>query len=254
MTYQKENFQPLNSTDHANLRVKNISDCGHLKNCNNSVIIAEEITDIAANCPVVLLKDEESGRFQLSALFGLTPSENLFINESGQWLGTYIPVNFNIKPFSTSFDDSNNEKSLVIDVNSPAISTESGVKLFEGNAESSYLIKMRQQVEMIIDATVQTEKLIQELVNRNLLCEFKLIIEGLTEQPEIIEGLYTINADEFPYLTSDDVFQFHQMNYWGVIYAMQNSMKQFKKLVQIRNARYQDSKIKLTIHMDKESD
>ena len=253
MSEQKENFQSINNTEHADLCVKDFSDCHHLTNTNYSALVAEEIADMAANCPVVFLKDADSGRFQLSALFGLTPNENLFVNEKGQWLGTYIPVNFNIKPFSTSSADENSEDWLCIDVNSPNVSKSEGKRLFENNTESAYLSQMRQQLETIIDASVQTEKLTQELVNRNLITEFKLIIEGLTEEPEVIHDLYTINVDEFSYLTSEDVFMFHEMNYWGPIYAIQHSMKQFKKLVQLRNARYAKSKIKLTLHFDKET-
>lgn len=253
MSQHLENFQAISKAKHTELRVKSFTDCKHLQHYNNSVIVAEEIAEIAASCPVAFLKDEDSGRFQLSAIFGLMPNENLLVNEQGKWLGTYIPVNFNIKPFSASSGDTNAEDWLHIDINSSNVSTTLGHKLFENDVETDYLTQMRQQLESVIDASVQTEKLTEELVNRNLITEFKLIIEGLTEEPQVISDLYTINTDEFAYLTNDDIVLFHEMRYWGAIYAMQHSMKQFKKLVQLRNSRNPNSHIKLTIHIDREN-
>jgi hypothetical protein len=46
---------------------------------------------------------------------------------------------------------------------------------------------------------------------------------------------------------------FHEMNYWGAIYGIQQSLKQFKKLVQLSNAQKSNSKIKMTIHIDREN-
>lgn len=251
MVTQSEDYQVINAVDHADVCVKT-GEFHYLKKLNNSAVVAEEVADVAAECPIVFLRDEASGKFQLSALFGLKPEENLFVDSQGEWSGTYIPVNFSIKPFGTSGETKDEESVLCIDMNSAKVSKEDGKKLFENGVESRYLIGMRQQLETIIDATIQTEKLTAELVNRNLLTECKLVITGLSEEPQVISDLYTINTAEFSFMSKEDVLMFHEMGYWGAVYGIQHSMRQFKKLVKMRNSQYPDSQIKLAVHISRE--
>lgn len=253
MKHTEETFEVINEVQHNDLRVKSHNGCSHLKTLNNSPIFAEEISEIAANFPIVFLKDASTGTFKLSALFGLMPKENLFVNEKGNWTGTYIPVALNIDPFGLVLDAESDEKRITINVNSPCVSKEEGSELFTNQQETPYLTDMRKQLNTIADASIQTDKLIAELVNRNLLTEFKISIDGLSKEPQVIDDLYTINTDEFSYLSNDDVFMFHKMNYWGAIYGIQQSLKQFKKLVQLRNAQTSNNKIKMTIHIDREN-
>ncbi|MFT5851050.1 MAG: hypothetical protein ACI87J_001016 [Colwellia sp.] len=253
MEHIKETFEVINEASHNELRVKPHSGCNHLKTVNNSAIFAEEISEVAANFPIAFLKDPSIGTFKLSALFGLMPEENLFVNEKGDWSGTYIPVALNLDPFGLVLGAQSDEKRITINVNSPCVSKAEGEKLFENQQETPYLASMRKQLNTIVDASIQTDKLIAELVNRNLLTEFKISIEGLSEEPQVIDDLYTINTDEFSYLSKEDVFMFHEMNYWGAIYGIQQSLKQFKKLVQLSNAKTSNSKIKITIYIDGEN-
>jgi hypothetical protein len=253
MKYIEETFEVINKVSHNELRVKSHSSCNHLKTVNSSAIFAEEIPEVAANFPIAFLKNASTGTFKLSALFGLMPEENLFVNEKDNWTGTYIPVALNIDPFGLVLDAQSDEERITINVNSPCVSKAEGEKLFEKQQETPYLASMRKQLNTIVDASIQTDKLIAELVNRNLLTEFKISIEGLSKEPKVIDDLYTINTDEFSYLSNEDVVMFHKMNYWGAVYGIQQSLKQFKKLVQLSNEQKPQRKIKLTIHIDREN-
>ena len=253
MNLIKESFEVINEIEHNELRVKSHNSCSHLKAVNNSPVFAEEISEVAANFPIAFLKDASTGTFKLSALFGLMPEENLFVNEKDNWTAAYLPVALNLDPFGLVLDAESDENRITININSSCISKGEGNELFSNQQETSYLLGMRKQLNTIADASIQTDKLIAELVNRNLLTEFKISIEGLSEEPHIIDDLYTINTDEFNYLSKDDVFMFHQMNYWGAIYGIQQSLKQFKKLVQLRNAQPSNNKIRMAIHIDNEN-
>ncbi|WP_440873665.1 SapC family protein [Thalassotalea sp. PLHSN55] len=247
-----ENYQSICATAHADMRIKANVGCTHLAALNNSAVLAEEVAEMSGSCPVVFLQNEEAGSFQLSALFALLPDENLFIDKQGNWTGTYIPVGLNLDPFAVFVGAEKESDRMKIRKDSSRLSTSEGEKLFENGQESAYLTDIKAQLETVIDASVQTERFIQNLVNRNLLSQFAIKIEGLPEGPKVINGLYTINTDEFAYLTNEDVLMFHEMHYWGPIYAIQHSMKQFKKLVQLHNIRHPGVKIKLTLHIDKE--
>jgi hypothetical protein len=250
----KEIFEVINQAEHDELRIKPHSHYAHLKTVNNSPIFAEEIPEVAANLPIVLLKDASAGAFKLLTLFGLIGDENLLVDENNNWTGSYVPVAVNLDPFGLVIDAQSDDKRITLNINSPCISKTEGNKMFENKKETPYLINMRRQLNTIVDASVQTGALIAELVNRNLLTEFKISINGLSNEPQVIHDLYTINTEEFSYLSDEDVVMFHKMNYWGAIYAIQHSMKQFKSLVQLRNKMHPNNKISLEIHIDKKCD
>ena len=179
------------------------------------------------------------------------------VNEQGQWTSPYVPVGLNMAAFGVFGSEENEKDRVKIEPNSPFLSTTEGKPLFDGKDESAFLKDMRAQLETVIDASMQTSTFIESLVNRNLICEFGLTIESLENsdgKPKIIKGLYTINSDEFPYLAAEDVQMFHEMGYWGPIYAIKHSMNQFKKLVQLHNEKHSSEKIKLNVHVDRETE
>ena len=60
-------YQSISAEAHGDLRIKSNVGYRHLAQMNNSLILAEEIAEIASSLPVVFLQDEDAGRFQLSA-------------------------------------------------------------------------------------------------------------------------------------------------------------------------------------------
>lgn len=245
-----EQFEAIDKQIHGNLKVKPINNVNHLNEKSNAIIVAEEIVDILGDAPIVLLKDAQTGVFKLSAIYGLAKDENLFINTEGAWLGNYIPVTFNMEPFGISIGEDKIDR-IKINVNSGCISNTEGHTLFDEGQESKYLTNMRQQLESIIDASLQTDNFMRELVNHNLLAEFKVILETEGGEKRELADLYTINTEELAMLSQEDLTQFHKMNYLGPIYGMQQSIKQFRKLVKLHNNRYPTKKVKAAIHIEK---
>ena len=96
--------------------------------------------------------------------------------------------------------------------------------------------------------------MVEELVNRNLMAEFLLQIEEAGQESRVIRDLYTINVDEFSYMADADVLSFHQLRYWGPIYAIQQSVTQFRRLVQYRDRARPGRKTKLTVHLQREEE
>jgi hypothetical protein len=247
-------YTPLSNETHANLKVNIASTLSHLKSVNNTSVVAEEIAEIAADCPVVLLKNEETGKFQLSALLGLSALENLLIDDEGKWIGTYIPVGLEIAPFGFFIDKEDEAGRLQIDMNSTFLSDTVGKALYENGTESIFLQQMREQLELIHDASVQTEALIENLVNRNLIAALKVVINADGIEQQIIGDLYTINVDEFAYMANEDIVMFHQMGYWGPVYAMKQSLSQFKRLASLKQQQDQKGKVTVLLHIDSDDE
>lgn len=251
MSNSSENYQSITLNKHSETHINMSNDYKHLANYNSSSIVAEEIADVAANFPIVLIKDDSTGRFQLSALYGLEQDENLFVDDNNEWLATYIPTGLNVMPFGLFLSEEDESDRIKIDENSAFISNGKGKKLFENGQPSAFYSSMQEQLHTIIDASAQTEHFIENLVNRNLITELTLVIDGLDDKPQVINDLYTINTDEFSYLSQEDVMLFHELHYWGPIYAIQQSLSQFKKLVQLKNKIDSNNNIKLSVHIER---
>ena len=251
--FTETNFSPVNFQEHGNLRVDTSVLEPHLATINNTNVVVEEVVEIASDCPVVLLKNEETGKFQLTALFGLDTTENLLVGEKGEWIGTYLPVGLEIQPFAM-FINEEETKRLQINMLSPLVSSNIGVALFSNKKPSTYLIEMREQLEVIHDASLQTESFIESLVNRNLITQCRLIIEQANHPSKVISDFYTINYDEFDYMAEEDILRFHKMGYWAPIYAMRQSLNQFKRLASLKTSKEKVEKINVVLHIDSETE
>jgi len=249
MTKWTENYQAISPEAHAEFGVVTGSGFGHVAHMSSIGIVAEEAAEVAADHPVVFFKDGESDRFRLSALLGLADGENLFVDSDGRWLGTQIPVGVRMLPFGILFGGDDESQRFRIDVNSPIVSKDGRERLFEGGEETSFLKKQRGFLEVLVDSTIQTEVFIEQLVNRNLLAEFMISVDGVSEKTQVIRDMYTINVDEFDDMSEQDVLEFHKLHYLGVIYAIQQSLTQFRRLIQLRDNRYPQQTISVTVHV-----
>lgn len=251
MSHSQPDLQSICVDKHSNLRVNLSNDHSHFSSHNSCAIVADEITQSAANFPVAFVKDPESGRFQLSALFGLLPQENLFVGSDNKWLGTYLPTGLSIMPFGVVIGEGAESDWIKIDANSTCLSCDIGQPLFEQGQPSHFYQDMRQQISTLIDASSQTEIFIENLVNRNLLTEMTIVLTDGEGKQQVINDLYTINVDEFAYLTQEDVMLFHRLHYWRAIYAIEQSVHQFKRLSQLKN---RQAPMSLSIHIEREED
>lgn len=252
MTNLKENFQPISTQLGPDVRVLTNAGYRHIAHLSNTALIGDEIVAAAANFPIVFLKDEETGRFELSALLGLEAGENLFVDSSGGWRGTHLPKSLGALPFTAFLGREDEAERIQIDLNSPIVSRNEGEPLFSNGKETDYLKVQCERIEALIDGYLQVENMVEELVNRNLIAEFLLQVEEKGKKQRFIRDLYTINVDEFSYLADSDVLAFHKLNYWGPIYAIQQSVTQFRRLIQLRDRINPDRKTKLTVHLKRE--
>lgn len=244
-----KNFETINKNKHAKLKVNSDAGLGHLTYYTNTIILAEEVADVSADAPIIFLKDPATGTFKLSALLGFPGESNLFIDHDENWIGTYLPITLGLEPFGL-FTDGLEDERIRLNTNSHYLSTQHGHALFEGDNESGYLKEMRSKLESVIDAAIQTDNFISALVNRGLLTELKLVLKDQNNNCEVIDDLYTINMEEILKLSNDDVINFHRLNYWGAIYGIQQSLKQIKKLLLLKNKNTEDVKYSISIHIN----
>ncbi|WP_416306644.1 SapC family protein [Neptunicella sp. SCSIO 80796] len=242
---------PVAELGEQNLGILPASSFAHLKSITCSSIVAEEVTEIASDCPVVLLRDEQSGKFQLTAILGLTPQHNLMLDQQGHWRGLYMPIGLEIAPFSFCLAEEENTR-LRVDMSSPLVATNQGKPLFENGQKSAFLADMTHQLELVQDAMLQTEIFVEALVNRNLITECQLTLQLEGQQPQT-EEFFTINTSELSYMANEDIIDFHRKGYWSPLFAIRNSLNQFKRLLNLhQTATSQKGSLSLQINQDQD--
>ena len=94
------NYIPLNSQEHKNLKFKKLDNVGHSSELHLTPVNVQEFSILCHDYPIVFVKDSETGQFRAVALLGIKPKQNLYLTDGG-WEAEYIPEYLRQYPFHT---------------------------------------------------------------------------------------------------------------------------------------------------------
>lgn len=134
MLYQEPMM--LNSETHKNLKFTPVANYKHAKNMGNAVLLGNEYMMVAKEYPIVFVKDVEN-KWDSVALLSLKADTNLYINEDGEWLGSYVPAVYRRYPFILSQSAKQEDYTVCFDNHSKCFSTKKGEALFNAEGEST---------------------------------------------------------------------------------------------------------------------
>ncbi len=215
-------------------------------------VIAEELPQLALDCPVFMTKHPETGQFELKAILGFSEKENLFIQD-GKWFGSYIPMDIRRLPFQAcvlSKEENNaavdledvtasDQLKLGINVQSNRLSSDKGEPLFDESGEPSQYIKSVSGIlSNMLGGMQKTKKFLAELAKHELISPAKLDVT-LGDETISFDGLYSIIPEKLSQLESDVVVDFHRKGYLQVCHAILHSQGHMSKLIQWKNEKEQ---------------
>lgn len=90
-------IHPLSLERHKGLGWRRFTDYGFARGTTLAPLAAAEVVKAALSLPLGFVRQGE--RWQLMALLGLPPGQNLFVAPDGRWLGSYIPASLRSYPF-----------------------------------------------------------------------------------------------------------------------------------------------------------
>lgn len=195
-------------------------------------LIAGEFAVAAAQYPILLTKDADTGIFFVGAMLGFDVGENLFLEADG--MSAYRPLNLQRGAFFTVGED------LAIDLDSPRIDA-GGEPLFMGGEPSAYLKSMTQLFRDLVPGTQVTRIFIETLVRKALIEPIDITVSFDDGGKRILTDLYTVNQDALKALSDADVLDLFRRNYLTLIYAMIGSLKQIPLLARRKNQRILDA-------------
>ena len=207
-------------------------------------VVLSEFIHLAVQYPIVLTKNGNTGQFVFSAMLGFEKGENLFWQQE-QWQGLYVPLQIRRQPFfieashhKNNSERHNNELTVCLNSQSPALSNETGEALFDENGhESAYFQEVKANLSLLFIGEKENNLLLKSLTSMELIRPMSLDITFTNQSSTKLTGLYTIDQDKLGALTQEQVISLYQAGLLPSIYTMITSLGQVHALIDLKNKR-----------------
>lgn len=183
-----------------------------------------EVRSAASAFPIAFVKHQNN--YFPVAILGLDEGVNLFVDETGRWLGAYVPAAFRVWPFSVSTNE-RGDKLLCVDEDSGLIDDGSeGEIFFNGDgtlsealqAVSSFLARLSQERDPSLAACAALEA-------AGLLQPWSAIVR--TEGREwSMEQFMRIDEDALNMLRTSALSSLHKAGALALAYSQLHSVAQ----------------------------
>ncbi|KJY95237.1 MULTISPECIES: SapC family protein [Pseudoalteromonas] len=235
----EQQVQPLHNEKHANTKIKNGINLEFLKTQHLVPVVAHEFGRVANEFPMAFVKNNETGKFQAVAIFGLEPGENLFV-DGDQWVAGFAPLAVTRYPLGLVKHPEEEQYGVVIDEASPLVGEEDGNALFENGEETEYLKRRKDALVSFIEFSGVTETFTQYLADKELLVPQTLTVDIKGEKKDI-SGIYLIDEKKLNELSDEAFLELRKRGYLAPIYSFLTSTHQVGRLARLKAQRDADA-------------
>ena len=201
-------------------------------------LVGAEMARAAMLLPIAFIA--QGNDYHLNALTSLEPRRNLFINDEGQWLGTYVPTALRAYPFALA-NTEDGQRLLCFDEASGLMKDcgEGVIRFFDDDGEISVeLAKVRDFLTSIDQNRVLTEKACQ------LFSQFEILepwtITGKSGDGEVkIQGLFRIDEKALNKLDGERFLELRAAGALTIAYLQLLSMTNLPLLGRLAEAHVQ---------------
>jgi hypothetical protein len=231
----------LNNDRHRDLRVNTARGAEFGEKMHIVPVTGDEISELVLDFPIYLMENKQTGKFDLYALTGLEPGENLYL-QGKHWAASYLPLHMRRQPFLLAAPDKEdqttgeNEARIAIDLDSRRMA-ESGEAIFnEDGSKTPYLENIIKVLATLAMGIESTEAFIAILVEHDLIMPTTLNITFANGKKQSLQGLHGINGKKLDELTGEVVQELYSRGFLQACYLMVASMGQVGKLIEMKNA------------------
>lgn len=228
------NATPILLDKHQNTKIKAIANFDFAKDINMGPVMLHEFSKVAPIYPIVFIEGSKEGSFKPVSLFGLEPSENLFIKED-IWQATYIPATIRRYPFVLASSPDSKHFTVCVDENCTDLNEEEGQALFtEEGQPTEILEKAKLYLQELQKMETFTDEFVNYLIQQKLLVPLNIKVP-INNSLKTINGAYAINEELLNLLPDETFVEMRQKGYISAIYAHLVSIAQVDRLVGLRN-------------------
>jgi len=185
----------LNSQTHRDVRIAATRPTRENAEVNAVTVIPREFPRLLAHYPIFYTKNTETGRFELSALLGFQPRENLFFVD-GRWDAAYVPLQIQRLPFSLIARrgaEGSDEKPPSLDVAldlSQTVQSGEGQRLFLEDGQPTKLLEgITSMLSALVAGTTEGYAFTGRLAELNLIEPVQIDIEFVDGSETKLQGL-----------------------------------------------------------------
>ncbi len=233
------NHAILTAESHRDLRIRTHQgvDLGDGVMC--CMTVPAEFRRVQNEYPIVFRMNPERDGFAAFALFGFENGENLFL-DGELWDARYRPLAMDIQPFLIGRPASGTgDKQVHIDMNSPRIAGEEGVRVFdEMGRPTPYLETIAEKLGDLDAGFQASSDFFADLKRLELLEPLALDItldDGATHR---FVGFHVIDEDRLRGLDDAEMVELHRKGHLMPIFMALASLSNIGALVARKNARH----------------
>ncbi|WP_314374563.1 SapC family protein [Sphingomonas paucimobilis] len=192
-----------------------------------------EIAFAAADMPLCLAKDGQTGRFNLVALMSLIEPANLFVFAGG-FQATYVPRAALLGGFRLDADGAGG---LAIDPADPTLGQE-GEALFEGDRPAPIVADIARALGQVVADVTAVQSLVDAWAAHHLIRPLAVSLNKADGSDHDLAGLYTIDEAAMQGLPDAELLALHRADRLAPAAVLTASLAQVERLRQLHNARF----------------
>lgn len=192
-------------------------------------LVGREVATAAVNMPMGFTKEGEG--YQLVALLSFVPGSNLFVNDEGKWVGTYIPAAFRSYPFRLLRVEGQDNMVLCIDEESEFIKDGPGEEIFfdAGDRPSKSVTQTGEFLKQLERSRQATAFAVSALAEAGLVVPWSINVKA-GDKKKPVKGIYRIDEKALNGLNTEQFEKLRKVGAVSLAYAQLISMSRLEVL------------------------
>ena len=221
----------LDSIKHQHLKLTPINDFNFAKQQILAPISYTEIMLAAREYAIVFPKTTEGESNGLPVIVLGLHKTNQFVNAQGQWTAQYIPAHVRRYPFILGNNGQTDSFNVMIDTDSPNLSTEQGEALFDKEANQTQTLKnIVHFLSVFQQESMATNAFVKSLRDADVLTERQIQQQIDGKDHVSLVGFEVIDQDKLNAVSDSQFIEWRKQGFLPLIYALLASLDNIKQL------------------------
>ena len=222
----------LSSQGHAGLRLQTRENYRFATGSNSVTLTAAEFAHACHEYPIVFVQSGVD--INPVAVLGLKDSQNLFVDEKGQWNASYVPAYVRRYPFILARQgEETSDYTVCIDEGYAGFNRDEGEHLFlDDGAQSDFLKQALTLVQDFQSHFLRTAEFARRLLDWELLQPLQANVELHAGDKMSLTGFMAVDQKKLKALPAERLAELVQQDELGVIYYHLLSLNNFGRLVE----------------------
>ncbi len=223
-------WSAVSRTDHARAYWQPSKDFAFVAGEQLIEVFITELSAVIPHYTLGFIRQGESEAFSLAVLLGVGGASNLYVNQDGTWMSSYIPATLKSFPFSLRTVDNNDQRVLCVaeEYLTDAVDAHA---MFKNNDLATDTARTLEFLEKCDKDRILTNIACQALDESGVIEPWPIKIDRGNElEPIALEGFYRINESALNALASEELTTLRNSGGLLIAYAQLLAQAQIKVL------------------------